>query len=133
MSRIKPIAEDSTSVTLTRADFEALLVAAENAQDVAAFNERRAREAQMGKDAARADDLPVELVERLLAGESPVRIWREHRGMTQRALAQAAGVSTAYLSEIESGAKPGSVAALRKIGRILAVRMEELCSSSSKV
>lgn len=113
MSRIKPIAENTETVTLTRADFEALLVAAENAADAEAFNARRAREAGLGKEAARADDLPVELVERLLAGESPVRIWREQRGMTQRALAEAAGVSPAYLSEIESGAKPGSAATLR--------------------
>ena len=126
MSRIKPIAENSESVTLTRADFEALLVAAENAADVAAFNARRAREAELGKDAARADDLPVELLERLLAGESPVRIWREQRGMTQRTLAEAAGVSPAYLSEIESGAKPGSASALWKLAQVLHLTLDEI-------
>ena len=126
MSRIKPIAEDTETVTLTRADFEALLVAAENAADAETFNARRAREAALGKEAAREDDLPVELVERLLAGESPVRIWREQRGMTQRALAEAAGVSPAYLSEIESGVKPGSSGALRKVAGILDVMIEDL-------
>ena len=43
MSRIKPIAESTETVTLARADFEALLIAAENAVDAAAFNARRAR------------------------------------------------------------------------------------------
>lgn len=129
MSRIKPVAEDTATVTLSRTDFEALLLAAENSQDAAVFNAQRAREAALGKDAARADYLAVELVERLLEGESPIRVWREHRGLTQRALAKAAGISTAYLSEIESGTKPGSVAALRKVAGVLGVEMEELCGS----
>jgi len=38
-----------------------------------------------------------------------VQIWREYRQMTQTALAEASGVDRAYLSEIESGKKPGSV------------------------
>ena len=48
------------------------------------------------------------------------------RGMTQRALADAAGVSPSYLAEIEAKRKPGSVEATRRLARALAVPMEHL-------
>jgi transcriptional regulator with XRE-family HTH domain len=45
--------------------------------------------------------------------------------MTQRALA-AAAIPSGYLSEIENGKKPGSVAAYRALARTLAVSMQDL-------
>jgi len=63
---------------------------------------------------------------RLLNGESPVKLWREKRGLTQRALAQSAGVNVNYLCEIETGKKPGSAAALNKLAQTLEVPMETL-------
>ena len=66
------------------------------------------------------------LVDRLLAGESAIRIWREHRGLTLTALAEMASVSVSYLSEIESGRKPGSAAAIRAVANALRVPMEDL-------
>ena len=41
-------------------------------------------------------------------GESPVRVWREMRGMKAADLAAAVDVSRSYLSAIERGAKQGS-------------------------
>jgi hypothetical protein len=38
------------------------------------------------------DRIPVAVVKRLLDDESPVKVWREHRGLTQQALAHAAGL-----------------------------------------
>jgi transcriptional regulator with XRE-family HTH domain len=61
-----------------------------------------------------------------MAGEVPLRVWREHRGLSARALADRAGVSTAYLSQIETGNKPGSFAAMAKLARALGVDMEDL-------
>jgi hypothetical protein len=37
--------------------------------------------------------LPIEMVERMLAGDNPLRVWRRHRGMTAHHLAQAANLS----------------------------------------
>jgi transcriptional regulator with XRE-family HTH domain len=55
-----------------------------------------------------------------LDGESPVRVWREKRGITQRALAEAANVAVSYLSEIEGGGKqPRSPATLHRIAIVL--------------
>src|SRR3546814_3871263 len=55
------------------------------------------------------------MVERLLDGENPVRVWREHRGLTVKALAERAGISAAYLSQIEGGQRDGSLDTMRKI------------------
>ena len=48
-----------------------------------------------------------------LAGESPVRIWRDHRALTQEALAKVSKVSRAMIAAIEAGRKTGGVAALK--------------------
>jgi DNA-binding Xre family transcriptional regulator len=45
--------------------------------------------------------------------------------------AAAAGVSAAYLAEIETGRKPGSAAALAKLAKALEVQIEELIRSSN--
>jgi transcriptional regulator with XRE-family HTH domain len=68
--------------------------------------------------------VPSEIVDRLLGGENPVKVWREHRGLSARQLATAADLSPAYLSEIETGRKDGSVAVLKKIARALAVDLD---------
>jgi DNA-binding XRE family transcriptional regulator len=114
------------TVTLTRKQYEALVRRIEDAEDRLAVTKQRDREAALGKEKARADYLPAELVRRLLAGESAVRIWREHRGMTLRGLAEAASVQPSYLSEIENGKKPGSLDAMARIARALHVPLDDL-------
>jgi DNA-binding Xre family transcriptional regulator len=119
-------------VVLTRAEYDALLDRIEDAEDRAALAEHRADVRARGTTAVVADALPVEAVERLLAGEHPVRIWREHRGLTARALAERAGLSAADLSEIETGTKRGSVdavLAIVKLARALDVSVEDVVQS----
>jgi hypothetical protein len=70
------------TVTLTRAEYEALIERIEDAEDLAAVAAAEAREAAPGKKKARADYPPIELVRRLSAGEHPVRVWRVHHGLT---------------------------------------------------
>ena len=43
---------------------------------------------------ARGDEelIPAEFVNRIVDGENKVRVWREYRGMTVKALAEAAGL-----------------------------------------
>jgi DNA-binding Xre family transcriptional regulator len=108
-------------MTLRRADYQALLEALEDAADVALL-----REAEAAVQRGESELLPIEMVERLLAGESPVRVWRTHRGMTANGLARIARLAPSYLSEIETGKKPGSVDALARLARALGVAMEDL-------
>ncbi len=126
MNEIKPLAETENTVTLRRADWTAMLAALDEASDRAAIAARRAREAGMGRDAARRDYLSGEEARRLLDGEHPLKLWREKRGLTQRELAEAAQVSPSYLAEIEREAKPGSMDALAKLGAVLGVSPADL-------
>lgn len=121
MTDIRPIAETEDTVTLRRKDFEALVEAVEDALDVARIREVEARVA-----AGETEYLPIEMVDRMLAGESRVRVWREHRGLSARALADRASISATYLSEIETGRKRGSLDAIVRLARALGVDIEDL-------
>lgn len=126
MSVIDFVAETPDTVTLRRADFEALAEAAEGAAVAAAVARHRAYEERVGWEVAKANYYTGAEAAALLDGASPVRIWRKKRGMTQRALSAAAKVSSSYLAEIEAGRKPGSFDALRRLAKALDVPMEHL-------
>ena len=70
--------------------------------------------------------VPLEVVESVVAGMHPVRAWRESRGLTQEALAEQAGVSAPYVSQIESGKRIGAVRTLSRIAAALEVPLDEL-------
>ena len=72
------------------------------------------------------EDVPIAFARRMWDGESPVRVWREMRGMKATDLAAAAEVSRSYLSAIERGAKRGSVDALKRLAAALGVGIEDL-------
>lgn len=61
-----------------------------------------------------------------LAAPSPLAFWRKRRGLTQAALADAAGISQAYLAQIETGRRVGDVNLYAKIARRLGVSIEDL-------
>jgi DNA-binding XRE family transcriptional regulator len=102
-------------------EYERLVDAAEDAADVAAYDEVK-RKLAAGED----ELIPDEVVGRLIAGENKVRVWREHRGMTATALADAAGISTPYLSQIESGKRDGSIDAMKRIANALGITVDDL-------
>lgn len=77
---------------------------------------------------ANAERVPAAVVRRLAAGEAPLRVWREHRGLSLRALAATAGISPAMLSEMETGKKEGSVRTLLSLARALGVDLDDLVS-----
>jgi DNA-binding XRE family transcriptional regulator len=77
-------------------------------------------------EAGRMELIPAEFANRILDGENRVRVWREFRGLSARDLAAAAGLSPPYISEIESGKKDGSVAAMKKIAAALKVDLDDL-------
>jgi DNA-binding XRE family transcriptional regulator len=126
MNGVKVLSETPHTVTVSRGDWTRLLSELEDALDRVAVAQRRRQEAGKGRQAARRDYLTAGEARRLLEGESPVKVWREKRGRSQRELAAAAGVSAAYLAEIETGRKPGSVAALARLARALEVQIEDI-------
>lgn len=65
--------------------------------------------------------VPAEVVNRLDAGESPVRVFREWRGMTQGQLAAAVEVDQSFISRIEAGTKYPNAANLGRLARALRI------------
>jgi len=64
--------------------------------------------------------------ERRARGEPALRIWREHRGLTQEQLAKKAKVSRALIAAIETERKNGSVGTWKRLGSALDVGWEML-------
>jgi DNA-binding Xre family transcriptional regulator len=106
-----------TLVVLPMAEYESLVDAA----DIAAADAVR-RNFANGDDEA----VPSEIVNRILDGENPVRVWRDHRNLSAKTVAKKAGISPAYLSEIETGKKEGAVSTLKKIAEALRVDLDDL-------
>ena len=108
-------------ITIPAAEYKALRDAAENLADLRAHDRAMAA-------IARGDEelVPEAYATRLIAGDSPLRVWRELRGLTQAALSTAAGVNRVQIANIESGAKTGSIATLRKLAEALGVGLDDL-------
>ena len=107
-------------VVLPRADYEALVAAAaeaeEDAEELALYDARKA-------ELAAAEDvtLPEAVSLLLLRGNSrlkAIRLWRE---MPQTELAEKAGIGQGYLSDLESGRRAGSTEVLLRLAECLDV------------
>lgn len=80
-------------------------------------------------DQARIDNeesFPIEVLDHLLAGDSAIKVYRNHRNMTQKQLAQMAGINVVYLSQIERGQRTGSTRTLQAIARALNIEIDAL-------
>ncbi|WP_244436141.1 helix-turn-helix domain-containing protein [Sinorhizobium fredii] len=109
------MAEDEYKMLLHAAE------AAEDAEDVAdvkRINERLAR----GEE----ELIPADIVNRILDGESKVKVWREYRKLTLRELAPKVDISPAYLSQIEGGSRDGTFETMKKIAAALGITVDEL-------
>lgn len=72
-------------------------------------------------------DLPSEIMDQITAAQiHPVKIIRKFRGLTQTSLAELAGLSRPYLTEIETGRKGGSINAMKALALALKVDMAVL-------
>lgn len=72
--------------------------------------------------------IPAEVAFALLDGGNPVKIWRDYRGLGQQQLAEMVGISTPYLSQIETGKRSGTAEMLRAIAKALGVGLDEIVS-----
>ena len=105
------------TVTITRAEYDRLLEAAEDLADIAAY------------DAAMADPgegMPGSILMRIIAGENPVRVIREWRGLTAAETARKAGIHRVQLHDIETGKRQGSIATVKAIAEALNVPVDDL-------
>ena len=76
--------------------------------------------------------IPAEVVNAILEGENPIKVWREFRGLTQQQLADAAQISKPYLSQIETGKRIGTTDVLSAIAKALDVSLEQVTKANKK-
>jgi DNA-binding Xre family transcriptional regulator len=91
---LKKDSGETAFVVLEPEEYARLRAAAEDNEDAHA-----AREALVDPGVL----LPHDFMRRLLAGENPVKVWREFRGLTQTQLAERAGFGQSDISRIEGG------------------------------
>ena len=103
------------------AEYLRLLQALEDKADAAAV-----AEFQEAYRAGREFLVPADILRRELEGESPIKLWREHRSLTQQELAEKTGMSKPYISQLESGKRQGTVETLVAIARALDVPLDVL-------
>lgn len=123
------ISELRSVAVLPEAEFRRLAEVAEALQDAAdvAEAEDTLRRLRSGEEEA----IPLAVVSRIIDGEHPVRAFRAWRGLSAHKLAAAAGISTAYLHQIEAGKRDGTVAVLAKLAAILRVTIDDLVPAMS--
>ncbi|MEA2989107.1 MAG: hypothetical protein QOG83_1818 [Alphaproteobacteria bacterium] len=109
---------------LPRKDYEALVAKASEADEDAGTARLVARARK--EVAAGAPLLPKDVVERLANGENPVRVLRGWREITQMHLSFKTNLSQGHISDIESGRRTGTPAALRLIADVLKVPLDLL-------
>jgi DNA-binding XRE family transcriptional regulator len=100
------------------ADWERIIDALDDLEDIFFLEQYRADQNE--------EFLPAEMVCALLEGENPIRLWREHRGMSQQQLATGAAISKPYLSQLEAGKREASQRVIRRLAKALRVDLDDL-------
>ncbi|MCB0164491.1 MAG: helix-turn-helix transcriptional regulator [Anaerolineae bacterium] len=102
-------------------EYQRLVAEAEMLQDIRAFDEAKVALANGDEEL-----IPSEVTYALLDGAHPIRVWREYRGLTQQQVADAAGISKPYLSQLESGQRNGTTEVLAAIAKALNVSLDDV-------
>jgi DNA-binding XRE family transcriptional regulator len=114
---------DRATASSNRSDPDDLVLIAQG--DLDELIEDRLAETAYGRTQDQ-ETVPDAMVRRLITGENPITVWREHRGMTLRALADAVGLDPGYLSQLENRKRAGPVATIKKLAAALRVDLDDL-------
>jgi DNA-binding XRE family transcriptional regulator len=106
------------------ADYERLLDIAHDREDVEAA--QLAAQRRLGD----LEYLPAAMANRILDGESPLRVWREYRGLSTTALAASVNVAQSHISQLENRKRRGQHALWRKLAEVLKVEVDDILPDS---
>ena len=109
------------TVTIPRTEYDRLCAAEDDSIDLQAALAARER-----IEAGTEELVPAAVADRIIDGTSPLRVWREHRALSQSALARASGVNRVQVADIEAGRATGSVRTLRALADSLSVTVDDL-------
>jgi len=99
------------------AEYQSLINIAEDkvdAADVIAFRE------------SEEETFPEEVLDALLAGDNPIKVYRTYRKITQAKLATSIGKSLPYIAKLEAGERKGTVDVLSDIADTLGINLDQL-------
>src|SRR5438067_64861 len=68
--------------------------------------------------------IPKEIVDRIIGGENALHVLRKWRGKTQLYISYKTHLGQGYISDLESGRRKGTTAALKKIAEVLEVPLD---------
>lgn len=105
------------SVILSKKNYEQLLRCKEDLEDIQALKNFETSE---------EEGFPSEIVECLIEGKNPIKVYREYRGLTQLKLSKQVGVNQSYITQLENGKKKGTVRVLKKIAEALNLDLDDL-------
>lgn len=97
-------------------EFQSLIGQLEDKQDREAISAYQSGE----------ETFPASVVDAILDGENPIRVYRKHRAVTQADLANAIGKSKIYIAKLEAGDRTGTVEVLAAIADVLEVDIDQL-------
>jgi DNA-binding XRE family transcriptional regulator len=123
MNPIKPLAESPESVTLSRADFDALREELEDRGDLIIALQDELLDMKPDGDRYM---LTMDETMRIIDGENPIKVWREKRGMTTTELADALGLHDVDLLAMEKRGATVDPRMLSKISGRLGVFSDQL-------
>jgi len=72
------------------------------------------------------ETIPLAVLDRLLDGEHPLKVFRRYRGLSQKELAERTGLNATYLSQIETRKRGGSTRVYRLLAAALNVDIGDL-------
>jgi DNA-binding XRE family transcriptional regulator len=84
--------------------------------------DRVKRRLETGED----EVLPAKFANRIIDGESAIRVWREYRGISAAELAKGAKIARPYLTQLETGKRAGTVNTISRLAGLLGVSVEDL-------
>jgi len=70
--------------------------------------------------------IPAAIVDRLLDDEHPLKVWREHRGLSRAELAGMTGLTPGHIGHLETGRRHGTPDTLRRLATALDVSVDDL-------
>jgi DNA-binding XRE family transcriptional regulator len=102
-------------------EYECLVERAEMLEDIQDYDV-----AKLAIEQGKEERVPADVVNRIIDGENPIRVWREHRGLSASRLADACKVTVSAISQIESGKRKPSLDTLKAIAGALTVDVDDL-------
>jgi len=102
---------------LPYAEYESIL---EKLEDIADIEIIQAAKSE------KSERFPLSLIEDIASGKNPIKAYREHRGLSQQALAEKVKISKQYVSQLENNERKGTLGILKKIAKILTVDLDDI-------